>query len=138
MENFIRTYKNLDKDTLDSLADIYTPEISFTDPAHEIHGLEQLRKYFFNLYENITTIDFHFLHHLRVASDGYLQWEMNFSHPRLNKGEIIGVAGVTYIHFASNNKVDIHRDYFDLGAMLYEHLPLLGGIVTSLKRRLGS
>jgi hypothetical protein len=34
--------------------------------------------------------------------------------------------------------VCLHRDYFDLGAMLYEQLPLLGAVVRTLKGRLGA
>jgi hypothetical protein len=36
-----------------------------------------------------------------------------------------------------NGKIYYHRDYFDMGAMLYEHLPLLGRIIQRLKHRLG-
>ncbi len=35
------------------------------------------------------------------------------------------------------DKVYRHRDYFDAGAMLYEHLPVLGRVVSWLKRRVG-
>ncbi|QHF41154.1 transcriptional regulator [Pseudomonas sp. S34] len=30
-----------------------------------------------------------------------------------------------------------HRDYFDAGALLYEHLPVLSRAIAWLKRRLG-
>jgi hypothetical protein len=33
------------------------------------------------------------------------------------------------------DKVVYHRDYLDLGAMLYEQLPLLGRVIRSLKNR---
>jgi hypothetical protein len=32
--------------------------------------------------------------------------------------------------------VYLHRDYFDAGALLYEHLPVLGTLIGWLKRRL--
>ena len=36
-----------------------------------------------------------------------------------------------------NGKIYYHRDYFDMGAMVYEQLPLLGRIVRKIKQRLG-
>lgn len=138
MEPFLETYKILNAGNLHLLREIYTDEIRFIDPAHEIKGLERLRKYFANLYENIATPQFCFTHHLQSGNDGYVQWEMAFSHPRLNRGRSVAVAGASYLRFDADGKVFFHRDYFDLGAMLYEQVPMLGWIVTTIKRRLGA
>jgi hypothetical protein len=32
--------------------------------------------------------------------------------------------------------VYLHHDYFDAGALLYEHVPILGGVIGWLKGRL--
>ncbi|HGP4674712.1 TPA: nuclear transport factor 2 family protein, partial [Vibrio cholerae O1] len=40
------------------------------------------------------------------------------------------------LHFAEG-KVTYHRDYFDMGEMLYEQLPVLGQVIRAIKRRLG-
>ena len=34
------------------------------------------------------------------------------------------------------DRVHFHQDYFDAGALLYEHLPLMGGAIRWLKGRL--
>ena len=39
-------------------------------------------------------------------------------------------------HLPWRERVYRHRDYFDAGALLYEHLPLLGSVIAWLKRRL--
>lgn len=137
MDAFLETYTRLQADNLHLLAEIYSPDIHFTDPAHELRGLQQLEEYFRNLYANITHIQFEFFHPHRVEDEGYVQWRMAFSHPRLHKGKHINVHGATFLQFAKNNKVYIHRDYFDLGAMLYQHLPILGPAVKMINRRLG-
>lgn len=59
---------------------------------------------------------------------------MHFRHPRLRGGAPISVDGCS--HLLWWDKVYQHRDYFDAGAMLYEHLPLMGGVIAWLKRRL--
>ena len=138
MQTFLDVYRNLSSDTLHRLDEIYTSDIHFVDPAHEIMGLPRLRQYFAVLYRNIVPPEFHFSHHQRSGDNAYVQWVMTFSHPRLNGGEQITVPGVSYLRFSGAEKVAFHQDYFDLGAMLYEQIPVLGRIITHLKRRLGS
>lgn len=40
------------------------------------------------------------------------------------------------LHF-TDHKVYRHRDYFDAGSLIYEHLPVLGRAIAWLKRRMG-
>lgn len=137
MEKFLEMYQKLSADNLDSLQSVYREDIRFIDPAHEIVGIDYLTAYFSALYGNIASIDFSFQKPLMVSNRGYVSWEMTFSHPRLSGGKPITVDGVTYLEFDDQGMAFYHRDYFDLGAMLYEHIPLLGRLVTSIKRRLG-
>ena len=138
MEQFLKVYQDLNLDNIDSIEEIYGHDIHFIDPAHEIRGLAELRMYFENLYKNINTIHFDFLHPARAQDQGYVQWQMIFSHSRLKNGQDISVHGASFLKFSPDNKVHFHRDYFDLGSMLYQHLPLLGTVVKSINRRLGS
>lgn len=137
LDTFLEVYKQLNGDNLELLEKIYAEDIVFTDPAHAIHGLEKLTNYFSSLYQNITSIDFSFGNRICVDGEAYLQWDMRFSHPKLKKGDSITLPGITYLRFNEDGKISHHRDYFDLGCMLYEHIPLLGKVVTSIKRRLG-
>jgi hypothetical protein len=138
MENFLTTYQELTADNLHRLAEIYNEKIHFIDPAHEIHGLERLSSYFAGLYREVQSIGFRFNHPVKVDNEAYLQWLMSLQHRKLQGGRTIFVPGASYLRFADNGKVDHHRDYFDLGAMLYEQLPLLGTVIRTLKRRLSS
>ncbi len=137
MEHFLETYKRLNARNLDLLDTIYSDHVRFVDPAHEIVGLDRLREYFAGLYANLTSIEFKFLHEMRLGDEGYVQWRMAFSHRRLEGGRPVKVEGASYLQFDVIGKVSFHRDYFDLGAMLYEHLPVIGTVVVALKRRLG-
>lgn len=137
MEQFLSTYNVLNRDNLHLLEEIYTTDIRFIDPAHEIIGLEKLTAYFTALYANVESIDFLFHDQVTAGDNGYVQWDMTFRHSRLSGGRSITVPGTTYVRYHPDGKVFYHRDYFDLGAMLYENLPLIGGLVTGVKRRLG-
>lgn len=137
MEHFLTTYQSLQANNLGLLAEIYEKDVVFIDPAHEIRGLASLTDYFNKLYQNSNHISFDFDHPLRINDRGYVQWQMSFSHPSIKKGLNIEVEGATFVRFVGTGKVIYHRDYFDLGSMLYQHIPLLGGVVKTINRRLG-
>ena len=70
---------------------------------------------------------------LQDDTQASLFWQMQYRHPKLNKGEIVRVDGMSQLKF--HQRIYFHRDYFDLGQMLYEHLPCMGGLIRLLKDR---
>jgi len=135
-ESVGQMYQKLNKSSLHLLDDIYHHEVIFEDAAHRIEGKLALEHYFHALYHNVKRCDFDIKTHQQVGDTGFLVWVMQLEHPKLQKGVPIEVKGVTHLKF-KENKVIYHRDYFDLGEMLYENLPLLGRVVKTIKQRLG-
>lgn len=138
MENFLNVYQNLNRDNLHSLTAVYTHDIHFVDPAHEIVGLENLTSYFASLYQNVQSIEFAYRHTHVLQKEAYVQWDMKFIHSKLGGGRSISISGVTFVQFHDDGMIYFHHDYFDLGVMVYEHLPLLGRIVKYIKRSLST
>jgi hypothetical protein len=137
MEKFLQMYHELGTENLYLLKDVYSSDIQFIDPAHEIRGIEKLTEYFSALYKNVQSIDFAFRDIVRQENSCYLQWDMTFRHKNLAGGKSIVVSGTTFLRLNNEHKVCFHRDFFDLGEMLYEHIPLLGRLITTIKGRLG-
>ncbi|MFM5873488.1 nuclear transport factor 2 family protein [Aeromonas veronii] len=135
---FIGLYQQLDKQQLHRLPEVYAEHVVFTDPAHRIEGLAALGDYFAALYQRLAYCRFVITSQQQQGRQAWLGWAMTFSHPRLRGGEPVTVEGATRLEFDEAGKVCQHRDYFDLGAMLYEQLPLLGPVVRTIKMRLGA
>ncbi len=129
-------YHKLDKHNLHLLEELYHPDIVFEDAAHRLEGRAALYEYFQSLYTNVTRCDFVIHEQQQVGETGFLTWTMELLHPKLQNGAPIMVNGATHLKF-SDGKVIYHRDYFDLGEMLYENLPLLGAVIRTVKQRLG-
>jgi ketosteroid isomerase-like protein len=135
LRRFAHEFASLDKNSLHRLGMLYSDDVVFTDPLHRIQGLDNMQEYFAQLYANVSKLHFDFYSFDEVApGNGYLRWTMSYSHPRLAKGRLIRVDGCS--HLLWRDKVYQHRDYFDAGALLYEHLPLMGRGIAWLKRRL--
>ncbi|KFA95994.1 MULTISPECIES: nuclear transport factor 2 family protein [Vibrio] len=136
IEMVSEVYQKLNKNNLHLLEQIYHKDVVFEDSAHRLEGWDQLSAYFDSLYTNVIKCDFDIRHHQQVEDSGFLTWTMQLQHPKLNGGEAVNVNGVSHIRF-SGDRVIYHRDYFDLGEMLYENIPLLGFVIKNIKQRLG-
>lgn len=134
LTNFINVYQQLGTDNLAMLNNIYHEEVYFQDPLHDLQGKAALLSYFDNLYTNVSQCDFVINHYFNDDGQAALYWTMSYVHPKLNSGRIISVAGHSHLK-AKDQQVVYHRDYLDVGAMLYENIPLLGTVIRGLKKR---
>ncbi|MEN0105301.1 MAG: nuclear transport factor 2 family protein [Pseudomonas sp.] len=135
LQRFATAFAGLNADNLERLSQLYTDDVRFQDPLHEITGLPAMQDYFRELYSNVQALSFQFYGFDQLyPGAGYLRWKMTYCHPRLNGGQPIEVDGCS--HLMWRDKVYFHRDYFDAGALLYEHLPLMGRVIRWLKGRL--
>jgi limonene-1,2-epoxide hydrolase len=134
--HFIEIYSQLSKDNLAELENLYHQDVVFEDPAHRMNGWKELHSYFENLYSTINSCEFVVHSWLADDSQAFVQWTMTFSHPDLKKGQLRQVEGCSRLEF-KKDQVIYHRDYFDMGEMIYEGVPLLGNVIRYIKKRLG-
>lgn len=134
LNNFVNGYQKLSVSNLDTLEDIYDQNIIFCDPMHQIEGYESLYKYFENLYKNLQSCTFVIDNVFYENDQAAIYWQMTYQHPKLNGGDKVVVCGHSHIK-GGQDKVLYHRDYLDLGAMLYEQLPVFGKLTKWLKKR---
>lgn len=119
----------------DRLASYYDADALFTDPVHEVRGLAAMSAYFRRAYANLDYCRFVFARHAQAGEQLFISWDMHFSHPALQHGRRITVAGCSHLQL-QGRVIRTHRDYYDVGQMLYDHVPLLGRVTGWLKGRL--
>lgn len=134
LNNFTKVYQTLSTDNLDLLSSIYHQDIIFIDPMHELKGFSNLFEYFKNLYENLSFCEFVIDNIIAEDNQAAIYWTMSYQHPKLNKGEVVTVMGSSHIK-GFEDKVIYHRDYLDLGSMLYEQLPIFGKLIKFIKKK---
>lgn len=137
LQNFIHHYELLSVDNLELIRKIYHQNVKFQDPAHTLIGLDKLEAYFESLYTNLSTCTFVIEKVLVDGDEAAVYWRMQFNHPKLSSGNLIAVEGTSLLR-GQDGKVVAHRDYVDFGAMLYEHIPVLGKAVRFVKNRLSN
>ena len=131
---FKRVYNELNAGNLELMHDLYTPGIHFTDPIRDVHGIEELTDYFADLYDGVARCRFKFTGDVTSANSASIQWVMVMQHRRFRPRETVRLPGVSIIEFG--DRIHRHRDYFDLGELIYERVPILGIVVRGIKSRM--
>lgn len=135
LERFKSRFRILHQSDLSRLRELFSEGIVFKDPVHEIRGLVEVEDYFNSLCSDLSDCRFEYLDENSSERSAYVKWVMHFRHPRLGNRPI-SVRGVSHLRFS--DKIDFHEDFYDMGAMLYEQLPLLGNVTRWLRLRLAS
>ncbi|WP_337263861.1 MULTISPECIES: nuclear transport factor 2 family protein [unclassified Serratia (in: enterobacteria)] len=135
LARFERFYSSLDESRLAELPEVYHRNIRFIDPIKEHQGLQALDAYFRQSLSTLSYCCFVITDLQQHEQQAYACWHMTYAHPRLHRGRVLTLEGVSQLRFAEQ-RIIYQRDYYDLGAMLYEHIPLIGPVVLHLKQRL--
>jgi len=131
---FKQFYRRFDQHSFDMLDKIYDKDVIFSDPIHTISGIETLKRYFEEMCGNLSHCRFEFIDEVLGDGNACFKWEMHYSHPSLKSNTPLSLMGATFIEYS--DKIDTHEDFYDMGAMLYEHLPVLGSAVRLVKSRI--
>lgn len=131
-------YLRFDKKILGTLVDVYSEDIQFRDPLNAVNGLPELTQYFGEVMGNFVECRFEFHHSMEMPERGeaMLFWTMHYRHKKLARGKALELTGNS--HLLYKDKVYYHRDYYDAGSMVYEHLPLMGFTIRRIKKRIGA
>ena len=130
----IEAYQNLDPTQLDEIATLYTSDVYFEDPTYGVQGKTAVLAHFSKSFAKLQGCSFNFHRTVSDGADIFLAWTMTAKHPKFLKGHAVRVEGASFLK-TRNGKIYYHRDYFDMGSLLYEHLPLLGKIIQKIKQR---
>ena len=135
IERFKAFYLDVKHPKLDKIDEVYAEDVLFKDPVHELRGAENLHAYLSEMCVNVHSGRFEYLDQIVAENTAYIKWNMHFKHPKLGN-KTITVRGISQVQF--NERIYFHEDVYDLGQLIYEHVPLLGAVVKGLKKRLAN
>lgn len=129
-------FDKLSKDNMSLVEEFYHPQVDFTDPVGHIKGSEKIKAYYGNMYQNVKSINFKFNNFYEAGDTVVAIWTMTLETEQLNGGSPFSVDGNSVIKFDDSGKAIYHRDYFDMGAFIYERLPVVGFVIKKIRKRL--
>lgn len=135
LARFRRFYDEFSQAWIDRVEELYRPGFAFRDPFHTIDGdFAAMRGYFGRVLTALHTTRF-VVEDVATGSDGsYVRWRWEWQ--RRARDPLRTVPGVTHLRFDSDGRITYHRDLFDAAEGFYEALPVIGGVLRIIKRRL--
>jgi len=122
------------------LGEVYSAQAWFKDPFNEVQGLDAVRGIFQHMYDSLNQPRFIVTTRVVQGRQCFLTWDFVFG----LRGQTteITVRGASHLWLAPGSdgrwRIERHRDYWDVAEELYEKLPLLGGLMRWLKRRVNA
>jgi hypothetical protein len=127
----------LNPKTMDLVDEFYHPDAVLEDPIGRQNGRQEVRRYYESIYGPVTAIIFEFGEGVSEGNRLSLPWTMRFRSKKLKRNKEISVEGISLIRFDPESHQAIHhRDYYDLGEMVHEHIPVIGGLFRWIKKKL--
>jgi steroid Delta-isomerase len=116
------------------IGEVYAGDAWFKDPFNEVRGVDAIARIYAHLFEQVDAPRFVVLEALVDGRTAVLVWDFEFGFRRPLPGARRRIRGCSNLRFDAAGLVVHHRDHWDT-AELYEHVPLLGGLLRALRRR---
>ena len=123
-----------------ALEKVYSDDVFFVDPIDSHQGIDEVKAYFSKLSDQAQSCRFD-IHVVAKCEDNHenldflVNWTMHLDLKGSSKTIIL--PGTTQLK-VRDDKICYHKDYYDLGTMVYEHIPVLGWIIRKIKAKLSS
>jgi steroid delta-isomerase len=127
-------FESLTPLSLTKLPLVYNEAARFIDPFNDVSGLPAIAQVFVHMFDNLRGPRFQVLQTITEGDHCFMLWDFHFA--RQAGGPVQHVHGGSHLHFAPDGRVDWHRDHWDPAREIYETVPLLGGLMRWLRRRL--
>lgn len=129
-------YEHLAPEDVERLGVYYTEDAHFRDPFNAVDDLESIRRIFRHMFANLEAVRFTFVDQVAAGDSAFVTWDMSFRVRKWRSGGEMRIHGASHLRFAADGRVRYHRDYWDTGEELYAKLPVIGGLIRWLRRRL--
>jgi steroid Delta-isomerase len=130
-------FENITEATVPQLREFYATNAYFKDPFNEVRSVADIERIFAHMY--VALHEPRFVIHTRIeqGDEAFLAWDFQFRIKRYKSEKVQTIRGGSHLRWDANGKVCFHRDYWDAAEELYEKLPVLGGMMRFVKRRMG-
>ena len=116
---------------------VYAERTYFNDTLKTIRSATEIEAYLIETAELLYSGTVEYKDTVR-SEDGsyYVRWEMVYEGKKLAGGEPIRTIGMSQLRFDEQGRVVLHQDFWDSTRGIFEHIPVVGGQVRFIKKRL--
>jgi hypothetical protein len=133
MQRIVAFFENMTPQDLPQLGRVYATDARFKDPFNDVRGLARIEAVYAHMYRTLDAPHFVVRERMLDGPQVFLSWDFQFRFK--NDAHWQTIHGATYLQLDAQGLITQHRDYWDAAEELYEKLPVLGGLMRWLKRR---
>tara|TARA_B100001093_G_scaffold182333_1_gene174945 strand:+ start:276 stop:704 length:429 start_codon:yes stop_codon:yes gene_type:complete len=122
IKNYLKLFTNLNQDNINDFDDLVTNDIIFVDPFNNVVGLNNFKKIFYHMLDNVKQPRFIIINFAKKKDHVYLKWNMSF----YAFNALQTIEGMSDITLDEKGKIQSHLDYWDSLNGLYVKLPFIG------------
>lgn len=122
--------------TAENIEAVYAEELYFNDTFRIISDRAELVEYLTETAAQVNSTTVEIMEVVKGSNDYFVKWamEMNFD---VKGTEVDSFSlGMSQLRFNDQGLIVFHQDYWDSSEAFFEHLPVVGRIVKSIKSRL--
>lgn len=119
----------------ENTAKVYAENAYLNDTLVSHHGPEEIKAYFLETAETMQSYEVTIDDTASAGAEHYVRWTMTFTAPALNGGKPVKSVGMSHVRLNREGKVLMHQDFWDSGTNIYGQLPVVGGVIESIRRR---
>jgi steroid delta-isomerase len=137
LDTLVQYFESISEASVPRLRAFYATDAWFKDPFNEVTGVAEIERIFAHMYVALHDPAFVVKDRVEQGEQAFLVWDFNFRIKRYRPDTVQTIRGTSHLRFDGQGLVCYHRDYWDAAEELYEKLPVLGGLMRFLKRRMG-
>lgn len=137
VDQVVDYFEAMNPDALERLASVYAEDACFKDPFNEVTGLPAIRRIYEHMYEGLIEPRFQIVNRIVDGPQAMFEWDFHFRIRRFKPLGTWTIHGTTHLRFGTDGRIVYHRDYWDTAEELYAKLPVIGGVMRFLRRKLG-
>ena len=141
LNQLVTFFESIEAGNTARLSQVYTDDVFFKDPFNEVRGIAAVAGIFEHMFVQVDAPRFVVTGSVLQGDQAFLTWDFLFRMKRYSGVEQC-IHGGSHLVFALTAqgewRIQSHRDYWDAAEELYEKLPLIGGLMRWLKKRVNS
>lgn len=116
--------------------EVYAADAYLDDTLVTHHGAAAIEEYFLKTAANLKDCKVTIDDVAKSGPDYYVRWTMLFSATAMRGGDPVESIGISQVRFNREGKVTFHQDFWDAGRNFFGHLPVAGGVIDIIRKRL--
>ena len=131
LERYFTFLETMTAANLSALREHCHADVHFRDPFNNVRGVDRYIRIMEETFENLKDVRFEIIEKAYYDDGAFLKWHFHF---RLGK-EPEKIVGVTQGK-AKEGRIIAHLDYWDAGERIYAKVPVVGGLIRFMRRKL--